>query len=116
MGSVYSRRLRGVGEWPEESWRQRQLAARAGRCGYFHAAALCGRGVARQSLLCDRSDCRLGNGKDADRSQERRVGKEGRYWRDWSSDVCSSDLVWVFSCRCVMWTRGSTAEPPLRPV
>src|SRR5947209_8036624 len=22
----------------------------------------------------------------------RRVGKESRYWRDWSSDVCSSDL------------------------
>src|SRR5947209_555684 len=27
------------------------------------------------------------------RSEERRVGKECRYWRDWSSDVCSSDLV-----------------------
>src|SRR5947209_4852205 len=27
------------------------------------------------------------------RSEERRVGKEWRYWRDWSSDVCSSDLV-----------------------
>src|ERR1035437_6403716 len=26
------------------------------------------------------------------RSEERRVGQEGRYWRDWSSDVCSSDL------------------------
>src|ERR1035437_2130015 len=26
------------------------------------------------------------------RSEERRGGKEGRYWRDWSSDVCSSDL------------------------
>src|ERR1035437_5474566 len=26
------------------------------------------------------------------RSEERRVGKEGRYRRDWSSDVCSSDL------------------------
>src|SRR5215217_1423215 len=25
-------------------------------------------------------------------SEERRVGKECRYWRDWSSDVCSSDL------------------------
>src|SRR3712207_3366310 len=25
-------------------------------------------------------------------SEERRVGKEGRYRRDWSSDVCSSDL------------------------
>src|ERR1035437_162320 len=27
------------------------------------------------------------------RSEERRVGEEGRYWRDWSSDVCSSDLL-----------------------
>src|SRR3712207_5310821 len=27
------------------------------------------------------------------RSEERRVGKECRYWRDWSSDVCSSDLM-----------------------
>src|SRR3712207_1692311 len=26
------------------------------------------------------------------RSEERRDGKKGRYWRDWSSDVCSSDL------------------------
>src|SRR3712207_5260092 len=26
------------------------------------------------------------------RSEERRVGKECRSWRDWSSDVCSSDL------------------------
>src|SRR5690625_1969373 len=33
--------------------------------------------------------------KASDRSEERRVGKECRYtrWpRDWSSDVCSSDL------------------------
>src|SRR5947209_2959087 len=29
------------------------------------------------------------------RSEERRVGKERRYWRDWSSDVCSSDLHFV---------------------
>src|SRR5476649_2473072 len=27
------------------------------------------------------------------RSEERRVGKEGRSLCDWSSDVCSSDLV-----------------------
>src|SRR5581483_6081878 len=27
-----------------------------------------------------------------ERSEERRVGKECRYWRDWNSDVCSSDL------------------------
>src|SRR5947209_8622042 len=31
------------------------------------------------------------------RSEERRVGKECRYWRDWSSDVCSSDLWWVLN-------------------
>src|ERR1035437_8419521 len=31
------------------------------------------------------------------RSEERRVGKEGRYWRDWSSDVCSSDLPLLLS-------------------
>src|SRR5262252_1270818 len=29
----------------------------------------------------------------ASRSEERRVGKEGRSLCDWSSDVCSSDLV-----------------------
>src|SRR3712207_4091367 len=29
------------------------------------------------------------------RSEERRVGKECRSWRDWSSDVCSSDLMSV---------------------
>src|SRR3712207_3395098 len=28
----------------------------------------------------------------SERSEERRVGKACRYWRDWSSDVCSSDL------------------------
>src|ERR1035437_2166596 len=27
------------------------------------------------------------------RSEKRRVGEERRYWRDWSSDVCSSDLI-----------------------
>src|SRR5947209_8084372 len=30
------------------------------------------------------------------RSEERRVGKEWRYWRDWSSDVCSSDLAQLY--------------------
>src|SRR3712207_253416 len=29
------------------------------------------------------------------RSEERRGGEEGRYWRDWSSDVCSSDLATI---------------------
>src|SRR5436190_159495 len=28
------------------------------------------------------------------RSEERRVGKEWRSLCDWSSDVCSSDLIW----------------------
>src|ERR1035437_9909964 len=34
----------------------------------------------------------FGCGTSSRRSEERRVGKECRYWRDWSSDVCSSDL------------------------
>src|SRR3712207_9491587 len=25
-----------------------------------------------------------------------------RYWRDWSSDVCSSDLAWGFSARAMV--------------
>src|SRR3712207_750257 len=33
-----------------------------------------------------------GSRADLERSEERRVGEEWRYWRDWSSDVCSSDL------------------------
>src|ERR1035437_33099 len=33
----------------------------------------------------------------AARSEERRVGKECRYRRDWSSDVCSSDLITITS-------------------
>src|ERR1035437_8962782 len=37
-------------------------------------------------------DLLLKKGADVVRSEERRVGKECRYWRDWSSDVCSSDL------------------------
>src|SRR3712207_2884544 len=32
------------------------------------------------------------SGRALPRSEERRVGKECRSWRDWSSDVCSSDL------------------------
>src|SRR3990172_8503153 len=34
------------------------------------------------------------------RSEERRVGKEGRCRWDWSSAVCSSDLTW----RTGLWT------------
>src|ERR1035437_9173077 len=37
-------------------------------------------------------DSRGGWLQPRDRSEERRVGEESRYWRDWSSDVCSSDL------------------------
>src|SRR3712207_923285 len=51
-----------------------------------------------------------GPGRCRQRSEERRVGKEcrsrwspyhssrrrhTRYWRDWSSDVCSSDLIQI---------------------
>src|SRR5947209_4894459 len=39
------------------------------------------------------------------RSEERRVGKECRYWRDWSSDVCSSDLLPLV----VMMNKGSAS-------
>src|ERR1035437_860590 len=46
-----------------------------------------GDAAAWSGLLCP---CR-----SSARSEERRVGKECRYWRDWSSDVCSSDLVVV---------------------
>src|SRR5699024_4821425 len=38
---------------------------------------------------------------ELERSEERRVGKEGkdqRSKRDWSSDVCSSDLRWPIGC------------------
>src|ERR1035437_3120934 len=38
-------------------------------------------------------ETKLGHGPSTEsRSEERRVGKACRYWRDWSSDVCSSDL------------------------
>src|SRR5438034_696185 len=42
------------------------------------------------------------------RSEERRVGKEGRSLCDWSSDVCSSDL---FSGRGEPWRVG-LGRPP----
>src|SRR5947209_5154251 len=40
------------------------------------------------------------------RSEERRVGKECRYWRDWSSDVCSSDLKQPFDSLDVFQQRS----------
>src|SRR5947209_956048 len=48
------------------------------------------------------------------RSEERRVGKECRYWRDWSSDVCSSDLFTRTTTCCVSsWgITGSTGRRP----
>src|SRR3712207_1134983 len=49
-----------------------------------------------------------------DRSEERRVGKEGRYWRDWSSDVCSSDLRMLRRNGCYEWVRWNTAVDPHR--
>src|ERR1035437_5636637 len=45
----------------------------------------CGKPVCEQ--------CRRDAFGTVSRSAERRVGEEGRYWRDWSSDVCSSDLM-----------------------
>src|ERR1035437_7692420 len=43
------------------------------------------------------------------RSEERRVGKECRYWRDWSSDVCSSDL--LIAARLVQAVGGGAIIP-----
>src|SRR3712207_4712874 len=37
---------------------------------------------------------RAGGGGAAERLGESRGGEGWRYWRDWSSDVCSSDLRW----------------------
>src|SRR5258707_15674012 len=34
-----------------------------------------------------------------------------RYWRDWSSDVCSSDLVLGFLCGGETWTRVAGPIP-----
>src|SRR3712207_4120955 len=48
------------------------------------------------------------------RSEERRGGKEGRYWRDWSSDVCSSDLVVIEKAGDVI-PRVVAPIPSLRP-
>src|ERR1035437_9581175 len=59
------------------------------------------------------------------RSEERRVGKEWRYWRDWSSDVCSSDLaIWLPAAvpslvmdeqaACGDTSNGSAPEPGTR--
>src|SRR5947209_3688851 len=59
------------------------------------------------------------------RSEERRVGKECRYWRDWSSDVCSSDLwFWLANSSTrrrarsknfprIYWTYLSTLSYPI---
>src|SRR5947209_5143828 len=52
------------------------------------------------------------------RSEERRVGKEWRYWRDWSSDVCSSDLATVGdqsqrTAKAIAWIRTNYTKPLL---
>src|ERR1035437_4168248 len=54
--------------------------------------------------------------RDSSKSEERRGGKERRYWRDWSSDVCSSDLAWPNTVKlCRMpgddWFMGNWALP-----
>src|ERR1035437_7384970 len=51
----------------------------------------------QEGILLDYESNLRGDGepwarKVVSRSEERRVGKECRYWRDWSSDVSSSDL------------------------
>src|SRR5919205_700174 len=45
--------------------------------------------------VCGRRDAHMPRNvqKDPERSEERRVGKECRSLCDWSSDVCSSDLL-----------------------
>src|ERR1035437_6222468 len=52
------------------------------------------REVADESIIitCDENSSLRAFFNVCRRSEERRVGKECRYWRDWSSDVCSSDL------------------------
>src|SRR5699024_9559356 len=46
------------------------------------------------------------------RSEERRVGKGRRSKRDWSSDVCSSDLAAIICCAWYTWAyRASTSSP-----
>src|SRR3712207_7521000 len=34
-----------------------------------------------------------------------------RYWRDWSSDVCSSDLLWAVTLRSHRTHRGQVPSP-----
>src|SRR5947209_7802458 len=45
------------------------------------------------------------------RSEERRVGKECRYWRDWSSDVCSSDLICSLRTKVTLWCGAGQWSP-----
>src|SRR3712207_4609162 len=44
-----------------------------------------------------------------ERSEERSVGEECRYWRDWSSDVCSSDLKGAQTGKLASWVGGDRA-------
>src|SRR6202049_3948525 len=48
------------------------------------------------------------------RSEERRVGKECRYRCDWSSDVCSSDLMKT-SAGCALYQRNPMDDPTIAP-
>src|SRR5260221_260935 len=47
-------------------------------------------------------------GGTENRSEERRVGKEGRSLCDWSSDVCSSDLLTFILTRYKPWVTTNT--------
>src|SRR3712207_3000140 len=44
------------------------------------------------------------------RSEERRAGHEGRYRRDWSSDVCSSDLEAEFGDLVMNLDKGDQSQ------
>src|ERR1035437_3816200 len=58
----------------------------------------------------------LDRGAHGSRSEERRGGKECRYWRDWSSDVCSSDLLSYVpepSGTSLSRSRRSSVWPPI---
>src|ERR1035437_6830020 len=43
-------------------------------------------------FFCRSINCQERYSASTSRSEERRVGEAWRSWRDWSSDVCSSDL------------------------